>query len=192
MKSLICPGCHLDKGKLPVVDYTFEFQTLSAACGWKVPSLLDTFHHSLSIAIMDQLFSVEHPADLSLPWAARLTTTWESERVHLQIPQNRYPIISCGGVTLWWAGRAHVARVRHIIFRRITATPAGGQVHILWSTGPIPGDLSNKRPALPLERWFLVSWTISPNCESCPLTEVELLSPVLSIKVNVLIDSIVA
>lgn len=65
MNSPIFPGCHdLDKSKLPVVDYTFEFQTLSAACGWKVPSLLDTFHHGSSIAIKDQLFSVEHPADL--------------------------------------------------------------------------------------------------------------------------------
>lgn len=64
MKSLIFPGCHdLDKGKLPVVDYTFEFQTLSAVCGWKVPSLLDTFHPGSSIAIKDHLFSVEHPAD---------------------------------------------------------------------------------------------------------------------------------
>ena len=54
----------LRQGKRQVADYAIEFRTLSAECGWNIPSLLNASHHGLANAIKDQLVSLERPPDL--------------------------------------------------------------------------------------------------------------------------------
>lgn len=54
----------LQQGGLSVSDYSIEFRTLAASCGWNAKAQWDHFLHGLAEYIKDEIYSLELPCSL--------------------------------------------------------------------------------------------------------------------------------